>query len=378
MRVVYEGGIYEIMRLGGIARYFIEVINRLDPAAVQPVVMVPDDQAFPFTHPQLTLEKVRTRPPLKLLRRFWRKAQHGVLENRTRSLGGGLTHWTYYVGLCRRTIGRGSTPNVITVYDFIHEAFPELDPDGQHRRWQRQAIEAADHICCISQTTHAELCQRYPEAASRASVTLLGNSFQAIAARSIPLPLSDRPFILFVGRRGGYKNFDAVWEAWKRARSRVKDLALVAVGPPLKARERRRLAADHDMKDFFHLGTVSDEQLKGLYQACRAFVFPSKMEGFGLPALEAMESGAPVIASSCDALREVLDSAGYYFDAGDIDTLTDLLIAAGGDCLDDRQKKIDLGHRRARQFSWDQTAHQTMQAYHGLLANLPLRRQSAA
>ena len=225
MRVVYEGGIYEIMRLGGIARYFIEVINRLDPAAVQPVVMVPEDQAFPFTHPQLALEKVRTRPPLKLLRRFWRKAQHGVLENRIRSLGGGLTHWTYYVGLCRRTIGRGSTPNVITVYDFIHEAFPELDPDGQHRRWQRQAIEAADHICCISQTTHAELCQRYPEAASRASVTLLGNSFQAIAARSIPLPISDRPFILFVGRRGGYKNFDAVWEAWKLARSRVKDLA---------------------------------------------------------------------------------------------------------------------------------------------------------
>ena len=117
---------------------------------------------------------------------------------------------------------------------------------------------------------------------------------------------------------------------------------------------------------------------KASIRPAAAFAFPSKMEGFGLPALEAMESGAPVIASSCDALREVLDSAGYYFDTGDIDTLTDLLIAAGGDCLDDRQRKIDLGHRRARQFSWDQTAHQTMQAYQGLLANLPLRRQSAA
>ena len=267
---------------------------------------------------------------------------------------------------------------VITVYDFILEAFPELDPRGNHRRWQRTAIESADHICCISQTTYHELCQRYPSAASRASVTMLGNSFANVVAEAASLPFSDRPFVLFVGRRGGYKNFEVLWEAWNRARHNSPDLALVAVGPPMKARERRSLDLGPDQKDFFYLGAVPDGQLKSLYQACSAFVFPSKMEGFGLPALEAMESGAPVIASGCEALREVIDSAGYYFDDSDVDTLTDLLIAAGTDSLADRDQKVLQGHRRAREFSWDRTAAQTIQAYKTVVANHGRGRSQAA
>jgi glycosyltransferase involved in cell wall biosynthesis len=368
MRVVYEGGIFEIMRLGGVARYFIELIDRLGDAA-EPLVMAPANQPLPLSHPRLAIEHVRTRPPLKLIRRFWQTRQHPVLANRTEALGGALIHWTYYVGLCRRNIERRTTPNVITVYDFIHESFPELDPRGHNRHWQRQAIESADHICCISQTTYDELCQRYPSAARNASVTLLGNSFQNVEAQAIPDPIANRPYVLFVGRRGGYKNFQTVWRAWSRARGRATDLALVAVGSPMTSREQRKLAIDPNPQDFFHLGTVSDAQLKGLYQACSAFVFPSKMEGFGLPALEAMESGAPVIASSCDALREVLQSAGYYFDAADVDTLTDLLVAAGTGKLADREAKTSIGHARARQFSWDRTAAQTIEAYKAVLAD---------
>ncbi len=373
MRVVYEGAVFEIMRTGGAARYFIDIINRM-PAPAQPVVMAPLNVDLPLTHPRLEVAGVRTRPPLKLIRRLWRQMQHSRLENQTASLGGDLVHWTYYVGLCRRAIRRGKLPNVITVLDFIHEAFPELDPGGENRHWQRQAIEAADHICCISETTHTEFCQRYPQAADRASVTMLGNSFASVEPQPVAPPLTNRPFVLFVGRRGGYKNFRVVWEAWNRARQRDADLALVVVGPPMKTRERSQLGMLHAPEGLFHLGAVTDRELKGLYQACRAFVFPSKMEGFGLPALEAMESETAVIASSCAALREVLQSAGHYFDAEDVDTLTDLITAAGRDALADREHKIQLGRQRAAKLSWEQTAQQTFQAYQQLLANDSHRR----
>ena len=368
MRVVYEGGIYDILRVGGIARYFVDIINRM-PDTFEPILMSPENGDLPISHPRFTQERIRTQAPIKLVRKFWRKAQHRRIEERSTSLCGDLIHWTYYAGLCRRPIQRGSIPSVITVYDFIYEAFPELDPSGLHRGWQRQAIESADHILCISQTTYDELCERYPFAASRASVTLLGNSFASVEAEPVSPQVASRPFVLFVGRRAGYKNFRVVWEAWQRARNKQPDLDLVVVGPPMKSRERRRLGMAHNPEGLIHLGAVSDRQLKGLYQASRAFVFPSKMEGFGLPALEAMESGTPVLASSCSALREVIGSTGYYYDADSIDSLTDLLIATGSDSLPDRAEQIHSARQRAAQFSWERTAQQTVQAYTKLLGS---------
>ncbi|MFK8112965.1 MAG: glycosyltransferase family 4 protein [Rubripirellula sp.] len=368
MRIAYEGGVFEIMRHGGAARYFLDLINHLPPS-VQPVVMPPEGLDLPLSQPATEIESVRIKPPLKMVRRYWRPAQHTRLAQQVASTKPDLVHWTYYVGLCRRPIKRGPLPNVVTVLDFIHEAFPELDPEGENRRWQRQAIEAADHICCISETTYAELCQRYPQAAKRASVTLLGNTFGSVIAEPAPKAVTERPYVLFVGRRSGYKNFRVVWDAWKQARMSCPDLDLVIAGPPMKRRERANLGMLHQPDGFIHLGAVSDSQLKGLYQSAAAFVFPTQMEGFGLPALEAMECETPVLASTCEALQEVLGPAGHYFDPHRVNRLTELFIAVGRQSLPDRETKLDIGRKRAQEFSWQRTASQTAQAYRQVLAN---------
>jgi glycosyltransferase involved in cell wall biosynthesis len=93
------------------------------------------------------------------------------------------------------------------------------------------------------------------------------------------------------------------------------------------------------------------------------------MEGFGLPALEAMECGTPVLASNCEALREVVQSAGHYFDPDDVDTLAEMLIAAATDSLSDRESRIEIGRERAGQLTWEQTAAQTVAVYRDLLAH---------
>jgi len=365
MQVLYEGAIFEICPVGGIARYFCDVINRL-PETIAVEVLAPMEANVAFTNDQVVVRRVRTVAPIKLVRSFWRKRQHRRIAEQMDAQPADLIHWTYYTGLCRRPIGRLQLPNVITVHDFIHESFPELDPSGEHSFWKRQAIEAADRICCNSQTTYEQLCERFPNAASRASVTMLGNSFVKVEAAPIMPQFVDRPYVMFVGRRECYKNFDVLVKAWQSIRSREPELALVVVGSPLKRREASRLGIRGDDRGIIQLGYVDDRVLKSLYQHSRAFVFPSKEEGFGLPALEAMESGAAVIASSCASLREVLGNAGHFFDADDVDSLADLLVLAAQNDLPDYETKRELGRERAAELTWEKTTAQTVAVYREL------------
>ncbi|MFG0261450.1 MAG: glycosyltransferase family 4 protein [Novipirellula sp. JB048] len=366
MRVLFEGAILEILRCGGIARYFTELINRL-PETTAPILLGPESPAEGFTHPRLRYEAVRTQPPLRFLRKLWHPAQHGKIARRIEQQHADLIHWTYYRGLCRRPIQRSGIPTVVTVYDFIHEAFPDTDPSGRTLAMKARAIEIADHICCISQTTYDELCERYPSAASRASITPLGSGLADVPSAPLPHELAGAPFVLFVGRRGGYKNFAVLWQAWQKIKHRTPELKLVLVGPAMKPRERTALGWSAEDARTQLYAAADDALLKTLYQHCAAFVFPSQMEGFGLPVLEAMINGAPVFASSCAALREVAGTAGYFFDPNDADTLADLLIAAGNDAIADRDSRIDQGYRRAAQFTWEQTAAKTLAVYESLL-----------
>ncbi len=365
MNVLYEGAILDILRCGGISRYFAELVNRL-PSDVTPTMVGPVGRYNEFSHPLFQYHAVKTRPPLKFFRRFWHPMQHAGIASVMENASSDVVHWTYYQGLCRRPIHRSKSPLVITVYDFIHEAFPETDRSGRTLEMKARAIEIADHICCISQTTYDELCQRFPKAANRASVTPLGSGLNNVASATLPNELSGRPYLLFVGRREGYKNFDLLWQAWNQVKHSVPEMQLAIVGPPMKSRERTRLnwRADESRVRFYV--NADDSLLRTLYANCAAFVFPSKMEGFGLPILEAMSNGATVLSSTCSALTEVAGDAGYYFDPSDSDTLADLIVSVGKELLADRKEKIRIGEKRVEYFSWHKTAEMTMEVYRSL------------
>ena len=365
MRTLYEGSVYDIMKYGGVARYFTELMNRL-PNEFVPAVLGPPDQPEGLTHPNLVYEPIQTRAPIKLFRHAWRRLQHRRMDQWTEQFSPDLIHWTYFNGLCKRPIGRSNAPTVITVYDFIHEDFPESDPGGKHHRIKERAIGLADRICCISKATHDELCRRYPGAASRATVTQLGIGFQQVTADPLPDELRNRPYILFVGRRDSYKNFGALWRAWQNAKSKLGEAALVVTGPALNDAERDELDWPAKTNDEFVYEYVSDGLLKSLYQNCAAFVFPSRLEGFGLPILESLSNGGQVIASDIPVFRELADTAAHYFDPEDVDSLADLLILATNENLPDREQKMELGKRRVEIFSWDNTVQKTLDVYRTL------------
>ena len=372
MRIAYEGLVYQMMPRGGIARYFREIIHRI-PSESEPCVLLPESMDLPKLHPNLSVTHTKTTFPFarrsldKLAGRHWRRWQWPKIQRQLESFKADIHHWTYHCGICYRPMVQSGVPNVVTVCDFIYEHHPELDARGKHRDWQRRSIEMADLLLCISETTFHELCDRYPHKAQMARMTPLGNSFSSISTGALPKVLHDQPFLLFVGRRAGYKNFKVLWDAWLKARQKNPDLLLVAVGPEATTQEFNAMGISFPERGFHTLGQVSDETLKTLYQHSTAFVFPSKMEGFGLPVVEAMESGTLLLNSDCDALKEVGGESAAYFQHDDVNTLAELIQTALTMPSTERQHRIEAGKKRAKLFSWDQTAKLTVDAYRQLL-----------
>ena len=366
MKILYEGAIYQILRCGGVARCFTELIGHL-PGECRPMVVGPMEWQPPLTHPRLNYAGVQTEPSLRFLRKLTRERLQKQIATAMDDAPADVEHWTYYNGLCRRPIRRGNRPLVVTVLDFVHEAFPDLDPGGSHVAMKYEAIRLADHLVCISQSTHDELVRRFPQARHKASVIPLGTSLGNVHAAPLPADLRDRPYVLFVGRRNSYKNFRVVWEAWKRVQPSLgKEARLVVAGPPMKRREATELGWRDDASVTLLCG-VDDALLKSLYQNCRAFLFPSMAEGFGLPSLEAMSAGAPVMVSDLPVMREVVDTCGYYFDPTDIGMVAELIKAAIEDTLPGRDQIVASGKDRAATFTWQATAEKTAAVYRHLI-----------
>lgn len=378
MNILYEGAIFQILRCGGVARCFTELIRHL-PADFVPTVVGPSEAPPILAHPNLNLVKVPTEPPLRFLRKLTREHLQRQITRTIDQLPAELEHWTYYNGLCRRPMRRGDRPLVVTVLDFVHETFPDLDPSGSHLAIKYDAIRMADHLICISHATHDELCRRFPEARGKASVIPLGTSLGDVQPAPLPACLKSHPYVLFVGRRNSYKNFRVVWEAWKRLRQTLPcDARLVVAGPPMKRREAAELGWRDDASVEF-LDAVDDSLLKTLYQNCRGFVFPSMAEGFGLPSLEAMSVGAPVMVSDLPVMREVVGPCGYYFDPADIGMVAELIEAAIGDTLPGKDRIVANGKLRAAAFSWEATAEKTATIYRKVIDQAkPLRHKDEA
>ena len=160
-------------------------------------------------------------------------------------------------------------------------------------------------------------------------------------------------YILFVGTLEPRKNLNLLLRAWNEIKDEFRDTWLVIVG--ISGSVFRTIPLSHDMKRVHFAGYVDDETLAGLYARATLFVLPSQEEGFGLPALEAMASGAPVIVSNGGALPEVVGQAGMIFCSSDQNELMHVM----RECLRNPRLRAELrekGLERANTFSWQKTA----------------------
>jgi alpha-1,3-rhamnosyl/mannosyltransferase len=276
-----------------------------------------------------------------------------------------------------RLVG-GPAAQVVTIHDLFN-----LKSDGwaspgfraeKKERYARAAEEAA-RILCVSEATAADVASLLGVERARLAVTPLGvdPTFRPLAEEE-RAPVLRRlgvspPYALFVGLAQPRKNLEAVANVFARLSARVDDLSLVLAGDDgyPEGRLATVLKGTGVASRIRLLGYTATEDLPALYSGARLLLFPSRDEGFGLPALEAMACGCPVVASDRGALPEVLGPGGLCFPPDAIDDLegaASLLLDDG----DARAAEVARGLARARGFTWARTAQTTLAAYRDALS----------
>lgn len=185
-----------------------------------------------------------------------------------------------------------------------------------------------------------------------------------------PEPLAelvDRQFLMYVGRPTPHKNLERLIEAFVTLQDRHPEIILVLAGKhDANYRRIEKSVQKGNISGVVFTGFVSEGQLRWLYEHCAAYVFPSLSEGFGLPGLEAMLHGAPVVSSNATCLPEIYGEAARYFDPLDVAAMTEAI----NEVLTDkslRSQLIEKGNAQAAKYSWQRMAEQTLAVYRRVL-----------
>jgi glycosyltransferase involved in cell wall biosynthesis len=253
---------------------------------------------------------------------------------------------------------------VITVFDMIHEKYPSnFSPLDRTSRKKALAVHRADHVICISEQTRHDLIELLGVAPEKISVVYLGHSLQTSSPSPPNHHAGDAPFVLYVGERGGYKNFSALVRAFAASRLPTEGIRLVCFGGGALSTRETTYMRDHALDpSLVDWRSGSDSVLADLYRRARLFVYPSLYEGFGIPPLEAMAMGCPVACTNASSLPEVVGNAAALFDPESDEQIR----AALEDVLFSpirAQRLVALGLQRAQLFSWHRCAEDTLAVY---------------
>ena len=270
-------------------------------------------------------------------------------------------------------------PVVLTIHDISYERNPEWYPyrrDWMRRAFYRWSARAADHVLTVSWFSASEIAEMYGLPADRMTVVPLGVSGEfTSAAAALPSELPSEvttPFLLHIGDLHERRNLAIAVEAVLEARRHfgaLPALSLVLVGTDRGTGEAlSALAARAGSPEaVVRIDRVEEPVLRELYRSATAFVYPSRYEGFGLPLLEAMASGAPVIASRAASIPELTGDAAILLDPDDAPGWTEAVIRVTQD-EEFRRELCARGRARAALFTWARTARATMDVYQTCLA----------
>lgn len=263
---------------------------------------------------------------------------------------------------------------VNTIHDMCRFLFPHFDPPNTVQRWEtyRETIRGVDRIITVSHHSKHDIVEllKVPEERIRVIYPGLSAVYGILPHDRVSAGLKrlgiDGPYILFTGTITPRKNVDQLLRAYVRLTQRRNDVPrLVLAGSKgWKWQPTFDLMAELKIESRVqHLGYVSDEDLVVLYNGAEAFVYPSWYEGFGFPPIEAMACGCPTVVSNSSSLPEVVGDAARLVDPRDDEALAQALedvVFDGGT----RTVLRERGLTRAKMFSWDTTARQTLDVYH--------------
>lgn len=362
VRVVLDHRIFATQAWGGVSRYFVGMARHLPALGVKPRVVSPlHHNRYLSTLPRGQVWGWRL-PEFGGSRRLAMACDDALARPLAALSGAQIVHETYYGQ--SNLVPKGAAI-VLTIYDMIHELFDKGNSSDTARADKAAAIARADRILCISHSTLSDLLRFYPEAEGRARVTHLG--FDAGTFGPGGSARADfRPFLLHVGHRRGYKNFAGLLGGYaSSARLRSGFDLVCGGGAPFDAAELG-LIAEHGLEGKVRHVPADDATLAVLYAGAALFIYPSLYEGFGIPPLEAMAAGCPVVAVRASSVPEVCGEAAHYAEDGSPEALGAAIEAVVWSPCRHAELRA-AGAERIKGFTWKQTAAQTAACYKELV-----------
>lgn len=348
MQINYDNIIYSLQKAGGISIYWTELIKR---------IVKKDNVSFYESQNSNIFRKEIV---------IVTKEESGINFNILRYLpfikklpSKSIFHSSYY-----RVALQKDVVNITTVHDFTYEYFRSGLAKYIHV-WQKGfAIKKSDGIICVSENTKKDLIKFYPmidESKIKVIYNGVGDEFINLENPKEYLTdeferLKDKKYILYIGDRSSYKNFDIAVEVLKK----LNDYSLVVVGG--KDFSTTELENMVDIKDrVYHFRGIGGDKLNTLYNNAFCLLYPSSYEGFGIPISEAMKAGCPVVSTNISSIPEVAGDAGLLVDEIKVENFIDEIMK-----LEDSEFRIELinkGLNQSKKFSWDRCFDETYSFY---------------
>ena len=365
-RVLLDNIIFNLQKIGGISNYWYNLIR--ESVGNNNIFYFEDNCYLEKNYYRNSLKlptdfiiKDKSKNPLKLKR-------YSPVKITKKSFD--VFHSSYY------RYDMGNIKNVITVYDFMYEKyFPKYSIRRLIHSFQKyQAIKYSNYIIGISKNTLNDMLKYFPEFKNKKMrVIYLGinDDFYPVEKKNNFIIIQNHKlyynsYFFYFGNRKGYKNFGLLIKAYSNLMKNNKNIPklIVAGGGCFNKEEMKLLREKKVLSNTIKLKEIDNNELNLLYNYCSGFIYPSLYEGFGMPVLEAMQAGAPVICSNSSSIPEVAGEAAILVDPTDVFALEKSLFGI----LDNNTRKnlIYLGYKQSRKFSWDKMYKETLEAYNSL------------
>lgn len=370
MNILYDYSIFSLQIYGGISRYFYELINRISLNKEASINVfegfyineygLSENKNNYYSYEGHKIPYVKYIYNAVKLNPIWFKNTYSHIDNLD------IFHPTYY----REDLDKfKKSAVVITVHDMIHELykdqFSNYDPTIKQKR---VSINASDAIICVSENTKKDIIRVYDVPKEKIWVVYHGSSLNIVKSINMNKFTKEHffkaPYLLYVGNRDGYKNFLYLLNVY--ATHFAGDFNLLCFGGGnFKETELSLLSKYNLLNKVIHVNG-SDDFLAALYKKAFCLIYPSLYEGFGIPPLEAMSLGCPVIASNTSSIPEVVGNGGILFDPFSEEDLIRSIESLMSDNM--RYQLILKGFEQEKKFSWDKTAIETLNVYKSIIS----------
>ena len=249
----------------------------------------------------------------------------------------------------------------------IHELFPlYFKGDLVTVKNKKELLEKAIKIIAISESTKRDILKLYPQInKDKIEVIYLSQSIDPKNYKEVKLP---EKFLLFVGNRDGYKNFTFFLKSVASLLYSDSNLYIVCAGGNKFTNDEKRLIDELKITNQISQSNFDDNELASYYTKAKCFIFPSEYEGFGIPVLESMACGCPVVLANHSSFPEVAGDAGVYFELNnEVDLKNKVVSLIENETY--RNQMITKGYIQSKKFSWEKTAQECKELFKSTIKN---------